>query len=42
MVLFENADRDLQPDLLIETPWPEARQFFLAQARTLGERWFGK
>jgi predicted nucleotidyltransferase component of viral defense system len=41
MVLFENADRDLQPDLLIETPWPEIRQFFVAQAQTLGKSWFG-
>jgi predicted nucleotidyltransferase component of viral defense system len=42
MVLFENADRDLQPDLLIDTPWPEVQQFFIAQARALGERWFAK
>jgi predicted nucleotidyltransferase component of viral defense system len=42
MVLFENADRDLQPDLLIDTPWPEVRRFSIAQARTLGERWFGQ
>jgi predicted nucleotidyltransferase component of viral defense system len=42
MVLFENADRDLQPDLLIDTPWPEVRQFSIAQARALGERWFGE
>jgi hypothetical protein len=41
MVLFENADRDLQPDLLIEVPWEQIRQFFVAQARALGERWFG-
>ena len=42
MHLFENADRDLQPDLLIGTPWPEVRQVFIAQARALGERWFGE
>jgi hypothetical protein len=42
MVLFENADRDLQPDLLIDTPWPEVRRFSIAQARALGERWFGE
>ena len=42
MVLFENADRDLQPDLLIDTPWPEVRRFSIAQARALGERWFGQ
>jgi hypothetical protein len=42
MVLFENADRDLQPDLLIETPWPEIRQFFVTRARALGKSWFGQ
>lgn len=42
MVLFENADRDLQPDLLIEVPWPDVRAFFVAQARALGEQWFGR
>ena len=41
MVLFENADRDVQPDLLIQVPWEEVREFFVAQARALGERWFG-
>ena len=41
IVLFENAEPDLQPDLLIETPWPEIRQFFVTQAQALGERWFG-
>lgn len=42
MVLFENADRDLQPDLLIETPWSEIRQFFVKQAQALGQSWFGQ
>ena len=41
MVLFENADRDLQPDLLTETPWPEVRRFFVNQTRALGKSWFG-
>jgi hypothetical protein len=41
MVLFENADRDLQPDLLIETPWAEVRQFFVDQAQAIGKSWFG-
>jgi hypothetical protein len=40
IVLFDNADRDLQPDLLIETPWPEIRQFFVTQAQALGKSWF--
>ena len=42
MVLFENADRDLEPDLLIDTPQPKVRQFFITQAHALDERWFGR
>ena len=40
MVLIENADRDVQPDLLIEAPWHKVRRFFIAQARALAEMWF--
>jgi predicted nucleotidyltransferase component of viral defense system len=40
MVLFENADRDLQPDLLIQPPWSEVRRFFVTQAQALGKSWF--
>lgn len=39
LVLFENADQDLQADLLIDLPWEQVRQFFIAQA--LGQIWFG-
>ena len=42
MVAFENADRDLQPDLLLDLPWEQVRRFFIAQARALGETWFGE
>lgn len=41
LVLFENADRDLQPMLLMELFWEEVKQFFIAEARTLGRVWFG-
>jgi predicted nucleotidyltransferase component of viral defense system len=41
LVLFENADRDLQPDLLIDLSWERVRQFFIAQAQALGQTWFG-
>ncbi len=41
LVLFENADRDLQPTLLIDLPWEQVKQFFIAQARALGKEWFG-
>ena len=40
LVMFESADRDLQPDLLIDLPWEQVRQFFIAQARDLGQIWF--
>jgi len=41
LVLFENADRDVQPPLLTDLPWERVRQFFIAQARSLGQAWFG-
>jgi predicted nucleotidyltransferase component of viral defense system len=40
MVLFENAERDLQTELLIELPWEQVKQFFIDQARALGQTWF--
>jgi len=40
LVLFENADRDLQPMLLMKLPWEEVKQFFVTEARTLGKIWF--
>jgi hypothetical protein len=42
MVLFENADQDLQPALFIDLPWEQVRQFFISQARLLSEKWFGE
>lgn len=41
LVLFDNADRDLQPDLLVDLPWEQVKQFFIAEAQTLGQDWFG-
>ena len=41
LVLFENADRDIQPTMLVEVAWEEVRQFFLNQAQALGQSWFG-
>jgi len=40
LVLFDNADRDLQPDLLTDVPWKDVRAFFVAQGRSLGDDWF--
>jgi hypothetical protein len=42
LVLFENADRDVQPNLLINVPWEQVRQFFTIQAQALGQSWFGE
>lgn len=40
MLLFENADRDRQPELLVNVPWEEVRQYFLEAGKSLGEKWF--
>lgn len=39
LVFFDNADRDVQPLLLVETPWEEVKAFFCAEARRLGNVW---
>ena len=39
LVLFDNADRDLQPQLLTNTTWDQVKQFFIAEAQSLGEEW---
>jgi len=39
LVLFENADRDFQPDLLVDLPWERVREFFIEQAQTFGKPW---
>ena len=41
MVLFENADIDVQPELLISVAWDDVKRFFLDEARALGNAWFG-
>lgn len=42
LVFFENADRDLQPQLLLDLPWAAVRDFFIEQAQQLGNQWFGR
>lgn len=39
LVLFENADRDVQPALLVETPWEDVRAYFLRLGGELGQAW---
>lgn len=41
MVLFDNAERDFQPELLIATPWEQVRQYFIDEAKSIGQTWFG-
>ena len=41
LVLFDNADRDSQPDLLVDLPWERVKQFFLEQGRAIGLGWIG-
>jgi predicted nucleotidyltransferase component of viral defense system len=40
LLLFENADRDLQPEMLMEIPWNTVKQFFIEQGNLLGKEWF--
>lgn len=41
LVLFDNADHDLSPKLLVDVPWEQVKQFFVAEAQALGRNWFG-
>ncbi len=40
MVLFDNADRDFQPELRIDTPWSVVKDFMNNEARALAKKWF--
>ena len=39
LALFDNADRDLQPDLLVDLSWEQVREFFVAQTKAIGQAW---
>ncbi len=41
MLIFDNADRDVQPELFDDTPWDQVKQFFIEQAHLLSKNWFG-
>ncbi len=41
MVLFDNAERDVQPELLVDVEWLEVKEYFISVARDLGREWFG-
>ncbi len=40
LVFFDNADRDIQPELVVDQPWDLVRQFFFQQVEALAKRWF--
>lgn len=42
MVTFENADRDRQPNLLVDLPWERVKRFFIEQGKSFGNNWFGE
>jgi hypothetical protein len=39
MLAFENADRDVQPQMIEEVSWEEVRQYFMTRAASLGKTW---
>ncbi len=39
LVLFENADRDIQPTIFVDLPWDRVKQFFITQARAFSQSW---
>ena len=40
LLQLENADRDRQPEMLVDIGWDEVRAFFASEARRLGATWF--
>ena len=40
MTLFDNANRDVQPELFDNISWGEVKQFFIEQANVLSKKWF--
>lgn len=42
LLQFDNADRDLQPEILVALPWEDVRRFFMEQGKALGKDWFEK
>lgn len=40
LLQFDNANRDLQPEMLVDLSWDNVRQFFVEQGKILGGNWF--
>jgi hypothetical protein len=41
LTFFENADPDIQPNMLVLVPWGAVKNFFVEQAKILRQEWFG-
>lgn len=41
MTLFDNADRDAQPEIFESIDWGQVKEFFVNQAEYLSAMWFG-
>lgn len=39
LVLFDQANHDPQPEMLIDLPWDQVRRFFVTLGQTLGNEW---
>ena len=42
LLQFEQADRDLQPELLVDVTWESVRGFFKDLGKMLEMQWFEK
>jgi predicted nucleotidyltransferase component of viral defense system len=42
LLQFDNADRDLQPKMLLDLSWDTVKLFFLEKGKELGKSWFTK
>jgi len=39
LLQFEHADRNIQPEMLIDLEWEKVRAFFVDQGKILGKIW---
>jgi predicted nucleotidyltransferase component of viral defense system len=40
LLQFDNADRDLQPQMLMDLSWETVKRFFVEKGKELGKSWF--
>jgi hypothetical protein len=39
LVFFENAENDVDPPLLLPATWQIVREYFIGQAKEIGQGW---